>query len=419
MTARRLAWSLWSLAVLLLAAEAAFAVLNRDTDVGGSFGTLFDALFRLVILVLATIAALVAARQPWNSIGWIMMGTALPMAFSGVAHGYAVYALFAEPGSLPWADAMAWLSSWVFLPSLFILPPVLFLLFPTGRFLGPRWRAVGWLIAIGTIAILPAWTLVPGPLEEPFENVVNPVGVEGAGVALDAVGGLGWFALAAGILASAASMVVRLRRSRGEERRQLKWVASAAALFAAVCLVTAATLEQGAGDVGQVAVLLAYSAIPVSAGYAILRHRLYDIDLVVNRALVYGTLTATLAGAYLGLVLLLGVVLSPLTEQSNLTIALSTLAVAALFGPARSRVQALIDRRFYRRKYDAARTLERFGTRLRAETDLDVLPGELTGVVRETMQPALVSLWLRGPGGDGREFRWGAKLSDSFPGPKA
>ena len=192
-------------------------------------------------------------------------------------------------------------------------------------------------------------------------------------------------------------MVVRLRRSRGEERRQLKWVASAAALFAAVCLVTAATVEQETGDVGQIAVLLAYSAIPVSAGYAILRHRLYDIDLVVNRALVYGTLTATLAGAYLGLVLLLGVALSPLTERSDLATALSTLAVAALFRPARSRVQALVDRRFYRRKYDAARTLERFGARLRAETDLDALPGELTGVVRETMQPAQVSLWLAGP----------------------
>ena len=316
MTARRLAWSLWSLAVLLLAAEAAFAVLNRGTDIGGSFGVLFDTLFRLVILVLATIAALVAAKRPRNSIGWIMMGTALPMALSGVAQGYAVYALFTEPGSLPGAGVMAWLSSWVFLPSLFILPPLLFLLFPTGRFLGPRWRAVGWLIAMGTIAILPAWTMVPGPLEEPFGKVVNPVGVEGAGGALDGVGGLGWFALAIGILASAASMVVRLRRSRGEERRQLKWVASAAALFAAVCLVTAATLEQAPGDVGQIAVLLAYSAIPVSAGTAILAR---------GRASPYegNQLTATLAGAYMGLVLLLGFVLSPITERSDPAIALS------------------------------------------------------------------------------------------------
>ncbi len=211
---------------------------------------------------------------------------------------------------------MAWLASWIFLPSLFVLPPLLFLLFPTGRILGPRWRPVGWLIALGTLAILPAWTLEPGLLgEEPFEEVVNPVGVEGAGGALDAVGSLGWFALAAGIVASAASMVVRLRRARGVERQQLKWVASAAALFAAVCLVTAATLQAEYGAVGQIAVLLAYSAIPLAAGIAILRHRLYDIDLVINRALVYGALTVLLAGAYVGLVLLLGLALSPADQR--------------------------------------------------------------------------------------------------------
>jgi hypothetical protein len=395
-TARRLAWSLWGLSVLLLAAEAAFAVLNRGIDVGDSFGAAFDTLFRLIILVFATIGALVAARRPRNPIGWIMAGAAVPLAFSGVAHGYAVYALFADPGSLPGADVMAWLASWIFLPSLFVLPPLLFLLFPTGRVLGPRWRPVGWLIALGTLAIVPAWTLPPGPLGEgAFEEVANPVGVEGAGPLLDTVGGLGWFALAAGIVASAASMVVRLRRSRGVERQQLKWVATAAALFAAVCLVTAATLQKEYGEVGEIVVLLSYSAIPVAAGYAILRHRLFDIDLVINRALVYGALTATLAGAYLGLVLLLGLALSPVTEGSGLAIAASTLAVAALFRPARRRVQALVDRRFYRRKYDAARTLERFGARRRAETDLDALRAELTGAVAETMQPAHVSLWLR------------------------
>ena len=396
MTARRLAWSLWGLSVLLLAAEAAFAVLNRGTDVGDSFGAAFDTLFRLIILVFATIGALVAARRPRNPIGWIMAGAAVPLAFSGVAHGYAVYALFADPGSLPGGDVMAWLASWIFLPSLFVLPPLLFLLFPTGRVLGPRWRPVGWLIALGTLAIVPAWTLPPGPLGEgAFEEVANPVGVEGAGPLLDTVGGLGWFALAAGIVASAASMVVRLRRSRGVERQQLKWVATAAALFAAVCLVTAATLQKEYGEVGEIVVLLSYSAIPVAAGYAILRHRLYDIDLVINRALVYGALTVLLASAYAGLVLLLGLALSPLTSGSDLAIALSTLAVAALFVPVRRRVQAWVDRRFYRRKYDAARTLERFGARLRSQTDLEALRAELTGAVAETMQPAHVSLWLR------------------------
>ena len=317
MTARRLAWSLWGLSVLLLAAEAAFAVLNRGTDVGDSFGAAFDTLFRLIILVFATIGALVAARRPRNPIGWIMAGAAVPLAFSGVAHGYAVYALFAEPGSLPGADVMAWLASWIFLPSLFVLPPLLFLLFPTGRILGPRWRPVGWLIALGTLAILPAWTLAPGPLgEEPFEEVVNPVGIEGAGALLDAVGGLGWFALAAGIVASAASMVVRLRRSRGVERQQLKWVASAAALFAAVCLGDGRDppggVRRGRSDRGAARLLgdpargrLRHPAPPP------LRHRPgHQPGAGLRRA--DGRL---LAGAYVGLVLLLGLALSPLTER--------------------------------------------------------------------------------------------------------
>ena len=190
----------------------------------------------------------------------------------------------------------------------------------------------------------------------------------------------------------------RFRHARGDERQQLRWFAAAGGVFALACVIYVAPFSPLPSDTaGQAVVLLTFCGIPVAAGVAILRYRLYDLDLVVNRALVYGALTATLVGAYVGSVLLLQLALSPLTEQSDLAIAGSTLAVAALFGPARRRIQALVDRRFYRRRYDAALTLERFGGRLREQVDLDALGVDLKAVVAETVQPAHVSLWLRSP----------------------
>jgi hypothetical protein len=221
---------------------------------------------------------------------------------------------------------------------------------------------------------------------------------------VDRVRGLGevlWIVGLAGtavaIPIAAAAMIARLRRARGVERQQVKWVATAASIFAAGVLGTMVGVAAGHVDVAAL-MILTFPLIPAAAGVAILRHRLYDIDLVINRALVYGALTALLAATYVGLALLLGLALEPITGGSDLSIALSTLAVAALVRPARRRVQTLVDRRFYRRKYDAQRTLERFAARLRAETDLEALRAELTAVAQETMQPAHVSLWLRGSG---------------------
>jgi hypothetical protein len=393
-SAAGLAWSLCGVSVALVAASLVFSALNADVPEQGEFGTLFDAISVVALLAFPVVGALVVSRQPRNTIGWLFCGVGLPFGVSGVAYGWGTHALFAEPGSLPGADWAAWLGSWLFAPSLFAVPPLLFLLFPDGRPPTRRWRPVVWLVVVGVVATTLGSALTPGRLTEPpFLGIENPAGIETAGAAIEGVGVFGFIALFFAILLGAAALVVRFRRARGDEREQLKWFATAGALFALACIAALTPFMPGDSDTfGQLLILLAFAAIPVAAGVAILKHRLYDIDVVINRALVYGALTAALAGAYLGSVLLLQLVLSP---GSDLAIAASTLGVAALFRPARARIQAAVDRRFYRRRYDAARTLESFGGRLRDEVDLDALGSELRAVVSETVQPAHVSLWLR------------------------
>ncbi len=401
MIARRLAWALWAVAVTLVAAEVLFAIQNGGREGGGSYGAVFDGsygavfdtLFRLGLLVFPTVGAFVASRRPKNAIGWIMLGTGVLLALSGFALSYATYGLFTRPGGVPAADVMAWISAWIFLPPLFATPPLLFLLFPDGGLLGPRWRAALALVVLGTLAAATASALTPGTLQEaPFEQIANPFGVDGAEVALEILFTIGWIAGISGIVVGSVSMLVRLRHSRGVERQQLKWIAGAAALFAAAVL----TANPIFGDVlGQIIVLGAFCSIPIAAGIAILRHRLYDIDVIINRTLVYGSLTALLGGLYVALVLGLQALLAPLTGTTTPAVALSTLAVAALFGPLRRRIQRVVDRRFYRSRYDAQRTLEAFATRLRDEVDLDSLTDALRAASQSTVRPASTSVWLR------------------------
>jgi hypothetical protein len=396
--AGRLAWGLCGITVTLLAVALVFELLNRDVPDRSGFEPLLDLSVAVALLSFPVVGAIVASRRPQNSIGWLFCLVGLPFGLSVAANGWGAYTLFENPGSLPAGEGAAWLGSWLFAVPLFAVPAFLFLLFPDGRPPTRRWRPVAWLTAAGLTGITFGSAFAPGPLDEPpFKRIENPAGIDGAEPLTDIVGAAGFISLFFAVLLGAAALVARFRGARGDERQQLKWFASAGVLFALAVVAAASPFFGSSDTVGQALILLAFACIPVSAGTAILKHRLYDIDVVINRTLVYGLLTAALAAVYLGSVLLLQLALGPVTSGSSLAVAVSTLGVAALFRPARSRIQAVVDRRFYRRKYDAARTLEQFSARLREQVDLDALGAELRDVVHETMRPAHVSLWMRGP----------------------
>jgi hypothetical protein len=336
------------------------------------------------------VGALLASRRPSNPLGWIMGIAGLGLALAAFGDTYA-YSYVQDPDDgLPGAALGLWLSSWGWMAAIGPAATFLLLLFPTGRPPSPRWRPVAWLAAAGLALGLPGAAFRAGAYEG-YNGIENPIGLPGAAF----VGGIGLAALTLAAVLSAASLFARYRRAGFQERQQLKWLLFAGAVVALVIVVTLGLEAAGvtlSDDVLNGLVTGSVAGLPVAIGIAILRHRLYDIDVVINRTVVYGALTVILAGAYLGSVLLLQLVLSP---DSDLAIAGSTLAVAALVRPARRRIQELVDRRFFRRKYDAQQTLDSFGGRLRNEVDIEALGGELRGVVRETMQPTHVSLWLK------------------------
>ena len=401
MTARRVAALAWAISVAVAVLSLVLVALGAgERTPADEFGlTDFGGLaFIVAALAFATTGALVASRVRANAIGWIFCLMGFLIGVGNLAYQYADYALYVSPGSLPGGATAAVLQNLGLTPTFGLLGLAL-LLFPDGRLPSRRWLPALSIALLGSTLVGAGYALRPGALDEPFETVTNPFGI-GTLELMDTLSGLGWLLMSASVALAAAAMIVRLRRSRGNERQQLKWIRLAAAGAGAVILVNFTTFPLENAEIDQVRLVvvgLAFAGFPVAAGTAILRYRLYDIDVVINRTLVYGALTATLLASYLGLVLMLQLALSPLTEQSDLAIAGSTLAVAALFRPARRRIQELVDRRFYRRRYDAARTLEAFGARLRDEVELESLNADLRGVVAETMQPASVSLWLRKP----------------------
>jgi hypothetical protein len=407
---RRLSWVVPALLTAVFAAAVPIAIANADPARGTwqDGGPLTEVLFGAVVLSFPLTGLLIVRQQPRNRIGWLLQGIGAAWGVTGLTDTYATYGLVMRPGSLPGAEVAAALNSGGWAPSVGLMGTFLLLLYPDGHLPSRRWRHVARLSALTIVAVTVVITVSPGPLEvAPDMELPNPLGLEPLRPVLVGALYIALPLLPLCILASAAGLVRRFRGSHGVERLQLKWLATAGATLASLYLCgMVASLPRiastsGQGDPGWLVVLqnitvLAFVLLPVSIGVAILRHRLYDIDVVINRALVYGALTAALAGVYLGSVLVLQLVLRPVTSRSDLAVAASTLAVAALFRPVRARIQAVVDRRFFRQRYDAGLTLDAFATRLRHELDLESVGADLRSVVHDTVAPAHVSLWLRG-----------------------
>ncbi|MDQ3910253.1 MAG: hypothetical protein M3305_00385 [Actinomycetota bacterium] len=347
-----------------------------------------------ISLVFSAVGAMIAYRRPENLVGWIFCALGLSVGLDHLVAEYAIYALLASHRNLPWGEATAWIRSWIWVVylGLFVF---LGLLFPDGRLPSPRWRPFAWLSASVVMLGALATSLSPGRVDG-LGPIRNPLGVPG-------VPNLVWlvnWAVLVPTLVAAVSLLVRLGYAEGEERQQLKWFAYAAIMASGGAILayplSGATSEWWIRWGGFALFMVGIVGLPAAVAVAILRYRLYGIDIIINRTLVYGPLTALLAGLYVCSVVLLQDVFQALIgESSHFAVVASTLAIAASFAPLRRRIQALVDRRFYRSKYDAKKTLDEFAARLRDETDLDRLGGDLVEVVSETMQPAHVGLWLR------------------------
>ena len=411
---RRLAWVAWWTTVGAGGVRAMLLWDERQPQVAASTGTaVSEYAFLAVILTFPLVGLVILVRQARNRIGWLLQGVGLAWLLSWLLDAYARYGLMIEPGSLPGAGVAAAINEGSWTWGILVMGIYLVLLFPDGNLPTPRWRWMAWLSATAAVVIQVVVALSPGELVQgPIDGMQNPIGLESLEVPLLVVLAIFLPVFPISIVAAAVSLALRFRRSHGIEREQIKWLATAGAVVAlcyVATLVSTLATELTASDpsayvaplgvrlLEQISVLT-FLLLPLAIGAAVLRYRLYDIDLVIHRTLVYGTLTATLAAAYLTSVLVLRVALDPLTSGSDLAVAASTLAVAALFRPLRSRIQAAVDRRFYRARYDATRTLDRFATRLRDEIDLETLHRDLRWVVFDTVHPTSVTLWLRDSG---------------------
>ncbi len=398
----RLAIGIWVFSFVLTVVAAVLFALSYRTRVPGTEPTIDVFFFSATAVVFSAVGTLVASRRPRNAIGWLLLAIGLVGALTAFSSGYAMYGLIAHPGALPATTAVIALGLPGSFVSFMLVGTFLLLLFPDGHLLSNRWRPVAWLSA-GVIAVAAVLSLLkPGPIDvvPGVDNPLsNPLGLAGSvGSAIETAADYPIVLAMLCVTLSAVSLVIRFRRSSGVERQQLKWVVAGGALLAAGLLSGPLFLWWTPfGGVWDVLAPLGFAVFPVAVGFAVLRYRMYDLDRIINRTVVYAIVTALLAGLYFGIVIGLQQAFSGLTRGNDLAIAGSTLAVAALFRPARTRIQEFVDRRFYRRRYDAARTLDAFSARLRDEVDLDRLGTDLGAAVNDTMQPAHVSLWLREP----------------------
>jgi hypothetical protein len=407
-----LAWSLAGLCVTMFLVSVLLYVLARSAQLPSGLRAniaLIDMLTSLPVLAFPLVGALLASRRPRNPIGWICLADGLLWTFLGMINYYGIYGL-AQTKSIPFPVAVYALGQWLWVPTVGLLAIYLVLLFPDGRLPSRRWLPLAWLSGAVIALLSVAEGITPGPIAD-LGGVRNPFGLEGQPWVAEAANAILVVFLVC-ILASVVSLVLRYRHSLGEERQQIKWIAFAASVVGlgfvsaiASGLIVRAFAPESWGstntppfwfDLLFSMVQLSFGGVPIAVGIAVFKYRLYEIDLLINRTLVYGSLSVLLVATYFGSVVGLQHVFRTLTGQgSTLAVVTSTLAIAALFNPLRHRVQAFVDRRFYRAKYDATKTLEAFSAKLRDETDLEALNAELIGVVRETMQPSYVSLWQR------------------------
>jgi hypothetical protein len=387
------AWVLWALTMLGILVIAWLDQLSRQAGrpelaqltLGSFVGPV------LAAVSAATAGAVLASRRPRHPVGWLLLVVGVSLAWGGVAPAYAAYGLLARPGALPAAHAVAryWPITVVTAQTAagFVL-----LLTPTGSLPSPRWRWWARITLAAAVMLLVALAVASGPLDPRYQLLGGPFDYRGQGGVLLVVNQLALAVTTLAVVVGAASLVVRFRRAGGVERQQLRWVAWAAALALLGAAVALGGLVLGAIAMVTWAISVSFAVLPLSIGAAILRYRLYDLDRIISRTLAYGLLTLLLGGGYAVVVLGLGQFLE---RESPLVVAAATLAVAAVFQPARRRVQAVVDRRFNRRRHDATRIVEGFGARLRDQVDLDTLTAELLAVVDQTMQPTQASLWLR------------------------
>jgi hypothetical protein len=387
-TAARLAWS-----VCALVAALTIAALTIDFLPGQSQRLslrIADWSFAAVAVPFAVAGALITVHRPGNRLGPLLLVGPLSISVEKFAQELVQYGV-GHPGAVPALAWIGWVSNWAWVPFILMLL-LLPVLFPDGQPLSPRWRPLVWVIVAGALVSIIGSALVPEVVDAP--SLRNPLGLPGAaGDMLERALSMAFLVgLPVAAVAAVASLIVRFRRARGMERQQLKWLAYAAGML----MIAPVVQDSWLGGWATAAVDLLTFAIPAAIGIAVLRYRLYDIDRLLNRTLVYGLLTALLGGVYAGVVLVGGQLFGGLgAEPPSWAVAGATLAVAALFQPARRRIQQTVDRRFNRRRYDAVKTIEAFSARLRDEIDLDTLSAELLAVVHQTMEPTKVSLWLR------------------------
>lgn len=389
----RVAWGVCAISVLAASAALVLEGINRASitvteDIGINWPSF------VMAIAFSWVGALITSRYYRHPVGLILSVVGFFSAINVLASAYSTYALIARPETLPGGVFMAWVSAWSWAPGIELLP-LLLLFFPSGRLLSSRWRVAVWSVLVITPIVIVILAISPFSETVPGVGAANPSPVvisEGAGLPFAITLNVSFFIL---LIASVVSVVLRFRRSSGEERAQLKWFTFAGALLVTSLLLNLALIGAGAGIPGVILPTLGIGSVIVSIAVAILKYRLYDIDRVINRTLVYGALTALLGLFYAAIVVLLQEILAPVTADQSYAVVGSTLAVAALFRPARARIQGFIDRRFYRRKYDAARTLEAFSAQVRDEIDLESLTVHLLSTVQETVQPARLSLWLR------------------------